>query len=218
MSLAIFDLDNTLIADDSDHLWGMFLCEEGVVDANEYSKRNDEFFSNYHDGSLDIYAYQKFVLRPLAVMPLAKLEELRFNFISKKIDQIILKKGKDLIEEHVSNGDHPIIITATNDFVARPIATLLGIEDLLACKAEFKDGSYTGEILGTPTFKEGKISRLKEWAKQNRKNLKGAWFYSDSHNDLPLLEFVDNPVAVDPDTVLKDIASNRGWKIISLRN
>ena len=218
MSLAIFDLDNTLIADDSDHLWGMFLCEEGVVDANEYSKRNDEFFSNYHDGSLDIYAYQKFVLRPLAVMPLAKLEELRFNFISKKIDQIILKKGKDLIEEHVNNGDHPIIITATNDFVARPIATLLGIEDLLACTAEFKDGSYTGEILGTPTFKEGKVSRLKEWTKQNRKNLKGAWFYSDSHNDLPLLEFVDNPVAVDPDTVLKDIASNRGWKIISLRN
>ena len=218
MSLAIFDLDNTLIADDSDHLWGMFLCEEGVVDANEYSKRNDEFFSNYLDGSLDIYAYQKFVLRPLAAMPLAKLEELRFHFISKKIDQIILKKGKDLIEEHVNNGDHPIIITATNDFVARPIATLLGIEDLLACTAELKDGSYTGEILGTPTFKEGKVSRLKEWTKQNRKNLKGAWFYSDSHNDLPLLEFVDNPVAVDPDKVLKDIASNRGWKIISLRN
>ena len=118
MSLAIFDLDNTLIADDSDHLWGMFLCEEGVVDAIEYSKRNDEFFSNYLDGSLDISAYQKFVLRPLAAMPLTKLEELRFNFISKKIDQIILKKGKDLIEEHVNNGDHPIIISRAPGFTA----------------------------------------------------------------------------------------------------
>ena len=218
MSLAIFDLDNTLIADDSDHLWGTFLCEEGVVDPIEYSKQNDQFFSDYLDGSLDIAAYQKFVLQPLASIPLTKLEKLRLQFISKKINQIILKKGKDLIEKHVNRGDHPIIITATNDFVTRPIATLLGVKDLLACTAEFKDGAYTGATIGIPTFQEGKVSRLKEWALLNRENLKGAWFYSDSHNDLPLLEFIDNPVAVDPDNTLKNIAKSRGWKIISLRN
>ncbi len=218
MSLAIFDLDNTLIDGDSDHLWGIFLCEEGIVDAVEYSKLNDQFYSNYLAGSLDILAYQKFALRPLASTPLEKLEELRLKFLTKIIHQIILGKAKKLIQQHVRKGDHPMIITATNDFVARPIAALLGISDLLACTAEFKDGSYTGETLGIPTFREGKVSRLKEWVEANSEDLEGAWFYSDSHNDLPLLEFIDNPVAVDPDKTLREIANRRGWNIISLRN
>ena len=142
---------------------------------------------------------------------------MRSKFLKKKIEPIILKKARDLIASHVSRGHHPIIITATNDFLTRPIATLLRIDDLLACTAEFKDGRYTGAIVGTPTFQEGKLSRLKQWIERNEKNLEGAWFYTDSHNDLPLLEAVDNPVAVDPDEILRGIAKNRRWKIISLR-
>ena len=217
MCLAIFDLDNTLLAGDSDHLWGTFLCEEKIVDPVEYSRANDEFYSDYTNGSLDISAYLEFVLRPLSDIPMDQLEELRLKFISEKINPIILAKARDLITTHVSRGDHPIIITATNDFVTRPISTLLGVSDLLACIAEVKNGKYTGACIGTPTFREGKVIRLKEWITENQKSLEGAWFYTDSHNDLPLLRVVDNPVAVDPDTLLRDIATNNGWKILSLR-
>ena len=146
-----------------------------------------------------------------------QLEELRLKFISEKINPIILTKAQELIKTHVNRGDHPLIITATNDFVTRPISALFGVSDLLACIAEVKNGKYTGASIGIPTFREGKVIRLKEWITANQKSLEGAWFYTDSHNDLPLLGVVDNPVAVDPDAILRNIATDKGWKILSLR-
>ena len=217
MCLAIFDLDNTLLAGDSDYLWGSFLCEENLVDPIEFSRANDKFYSDYAEGTLNISAYLEFALRPLADIPMSQLEELRLKFLSEKINPIVLGKARELITKHVNRGDHPIIVTATNDFVTRPISTLLGVSDLLACVAEIKNGEYTGACIGTPTFKEGKVIRLKEWITANQKTLEGAWFYTDSHNDLPLLQIVDNPVAVDPDALLRDVAIERGWTILSLR-
>jgi HAD superfamily hydrolase (TIGR01490 family) len=217
LSLAIFDLDNTLIAGDSDHGWGEFLIERGHVSAEEHKHRNDGFYQDYQNGTLDIREYLEFALAPLSRFDMSKLDELHSDFMREKIEPIILNKGLELIERHQQAGDTLLIITATNSFVTKAIAKRLGIDNILASEAEIKNGRYTGKPIGTPTFQEGKVERLNEWLGTAGESLKGSYFYSDSANDLPLLEQVDNPFAVDPDERLSQIAQARSWPIISLR-
>ena len=218
MSLAIFDLDNTLLAGDSDYLWGRFLVERGLVDAERYERENQRFMDEYNAGTLDILEFLEFSLRPLAEIPPQRLAELHRQFMAEKIEPIILPRGRALIERHRASGDTPLIVTATNSFVTRPIAEALGIEHLIATEPERIDGRYTGRVAGTPSFREGKVTRLREWLSEHGENLADSSFYSDSHNDLPLLEMVERPVAVDPDDTLADHARARGWPIISLRD
>lgn len=218
MSLAIFDLDSTLIAGDSDHLWGVFLCERGLVDGSDFARCNEQFYRDYQAGNLDIDAYLRFALAPLAGQPPELLAAWHREFMHSKIEPIMLPRAEQLIADHRARGDELIIVTATNAFITRPIASALGIEHLLACEAEIVDGRYTGNPVGIPSYHEGKVTRLLAWSKEHGVALEGAWFYSDSHNDLPLLERVDNPVVVDPDATLREHARTRGWPIISLRD
>ncbi len=217
LALAIFDLDNTLICGDSDHLWGDFLVEQGAVDAETYKQANDRFYREYNEGILDIFEFLHFSLKPLSEYPLIQLHGWREQFVAEKIEPIILPAGLQLIQKHQDAGDTLLIITATNSFVTAPIAQRLGIEHLVATTPEMVDGCYTGQVAGTPSYKEGKIERLNQWLTHNHHNLDGSCFYSDSHNDIPLLEIVDKPVAVDPDAALAKHAQNSGWPIISLR-
>ncbi len=217
MTLAIFDLDNTLIAGDSDNLWGQFVCEQGIADAEEYGRQNDQFYEDYKTGELDIDAYLRFALSTLVGQPPETLAQWHSQFMAQMIDPIMLPRAVGLVEGHRAKGHELVVVTATNRFITEPIATRLGIRNLLACEGEIVDGRYTGNPSGVPTFREGKVTRLQEWLAGRDATLEGAWFYSDSHNDLPLLELVDNPVAVDPDDQLRAIAETRGWKIISLR-
>lgn len=218
MTLAIFDLDNTLIAGDSDHAWGEYLVSKHLVDAEFYQQQNDRFFSDYLDGKLDIQAYLEFSLAPLTKHPKEQLHKWREDFLNTIITPIILAKGRSLIAEHREKGDTVMIITATNRFVTQPIADALGVEHLIAIEVEEEHGRYTGKPCGIPSYQEGKVKRLKAWLDSNQQDIDGAYFYSDSHNDLPLLELVDHPVAVDPDDTLARISRERGWPIISLRD
>ncbi len=217
MALAIFDLDNTLIAGDSDHRWGEFLCAEGLVEAESHARQNDAFYQAYQDGGLDIQAYLEFALGPVAGMDREQVQELQRRFMHDWIEPLLLNAAFDLLEEHRRAGDELLIITATNTVVTRPIADRLGVDTLIGCEAEMVDGRYTGKPTGIPSFKEGKVQRLECWLEGRGLSREGAWFYSDSHNDLPLLEQVDNPVAVDPDPTLEATAKARGWRVISLR-
>lgn len=218
MALAMFDLDNTLLAGDSDYLWGQHLVELGVVDAAAYAAANQRFYQDYIDGTLDIHAFLEFSLQPLAAHEPDLLHAWRAQFIKDKIHPLVLPAARKLIAEHHRRGDTLLIITATNRFITQPIADLLGIEHLLATEPEFLEGRYTGRAVGTPTFREGKVAALEEWLARHGMDLAGSWFYSDSHNDLPLLERVENPVAVDPDDALRRHAEHRGWPVISLRH
>ncbi len=218
MALVIFDLDNTLIAGDSDNLWGQFLCERGIVDRDEFAPRNDQFYAAYQNGTLNIDAYLRFALSSLAGHPAATLKAWHQDFMTSKIAPIMLPAAAALIERHRQAGDELLVITATNRFVTEPIVRALGIRDLVACEGEVVDGRYTGEPQGIPSFGPGKVSRLEAWLEERDVPFAGAWFYSDSHNDLPLLEKVDNPVAVDPDPTLLARAQREGWPIISLRS
>ena len=217
MKLAIFDLDNTLIAGDSDHLWGEFLIEQGVVDRDTYRRENDRFFQEYRDGTLDIHEFLRFSLQPLSEHPLSRLQTWHRQFMREKIEPILLPAATRLLEKHRQDGAILLIITATNRFVTAPIAERLGVDELLATEPEFRDGAYTGEVIDPPCFRDGKVRRLEQWLKHNGANLAQSWFYSDSHNDLPLLERVSSPVAVDPDETLRQHAEMKGWPIISLR-
>ncbi len=218
MALAIFDLDNTLLAGDSDHLWGSFLVENGLVDGDYYARENDRFYREYDEGVLDIFEFLQFSLKPLSENEPALLEELRERFLLEKIDPIILQAGRDLIAKHKDSGDITLIITATNSFVTKPIAARLGVEYLIATEPEIIDDRYTGRVAGEPSYKQGKVKRLQDWLEQHGQTLAGSIFYSDSHNDIPLLERVDKPVAVDPDNILAQHATSRRWPIISLRS
>ena len=218
MSLAIFDLDNTLIADDSDYLWGQFLVDQGIVDKDIYESANAKFYEEYKHGELDIVEFLRFSLKPLADNEPERLYQWREQFIREKIEPILLKPAQNLIDKHKARGDTLMVITATNRFVTEPIVKLYGIENLLATTPEFVDGRYTGGFKGTPCFQEGKVKLLEDWLKISNETLEGSWFYSDSHNDLPLLKRVENPVAVDPDDKLKDYAEQANWPVISLRN
>ncbi|HEB57758.1 MAG TPA: HAD family hydrolase [Gammaproteobacteria bacterium] len=217
MSLAIFDLDNTLLAGDSDYLWGQFLVKEGIVDGEHYEAENLRFYEEYKAGGLDIYAFLRFSLRPLAEHDPAQLRAWREVFIERYIIPRIAPGTPALLERHRRQGDTLMIITATNHFVTAPIAALLGIEHLLATEPEFRNGRYTGEVSGIPCFQEGKVTRLQAWLDEHGMGLDGSWFYSDSHNDLPLLETVSHPVAVDPDDTLREWALTHQWPVISLR-
>ncbi|WP_293266636.1 HAD family hydrolase [Neptunomonas sp.] len=217
MSLAIFDLDNTLLNGDSDHAWGEFLCERGIVDSAKYSQSNDYFFQQYQKGTLDILEFLEFALQPLAILSTEKLFELHTQFMREKIEPMILEKSLALLQKHRDQGDFLLIITATNSFVTAPIAKRLGVDAILATDPEMLDGRYTGKVAGIPCFQDGKVTRLHQWLKATNHLLKGSFFYSDSRNDLPLLELVDNPVAVDADETLTQTAQQKGWPIISLR-
>ncbi len=218
MSLAIFDLDNTLIADDSDYLWGQFLVDQGIVDKSYYESANAKFYDEYKQGTLDITEFLRFSLKPLAENKPEQLYQWRAQFIEQIIKPILLESAQQLIDKHKQLGDTLLVITATNRFVTEPIVQLYGIENLLATTPEFKDGRYTGGYNGIPCFREGKVKLLEAWLKNSTETMEGSWFYSDSHNDLPLLKIVDQAVAVDPDEKLTDFASEANWPIISLRN
>lgn len=218
MSLAIFDLDNTLLADDSDYLWGQFLVDQGIVDSSYYEQENDRFYKEYKEGNLDIYEFLEFSLKPLADNPLQDLLKWRSQFIEEVIRPILLKPAQELINKHQQQGDILLVITATNKFVTEPIVELYGINHLLATTPEFLGERYTGNVAGTPCFQEGKITRLNEWLQVTGYSLDDSWFYSDSHNDLPLLQLVEHPVAVNPDEKLKQYAEKSNWPIISLRD
>jgi HAD superfamily hydrolase (TIGR01490 family) len=218
MSLAIFDLDNTLLADDSDYLWGQFLVDQGIVNAKYYEQENDRFYKEYKEGKLDIYEFLSFSLKPLADNSLQDLLKWRSQFIAEIIRPILLKPAQALINKHQQRGDTLLVITATNKFVTEPIVNLYGIKHLLATTPEFIEDKYTGKVAGTPCFQEGKVTRLNEWLQETGHSLDESWFYSDSHNDLPLLKLVEHPVAVNPDEALKQYAEKSAWPIISLRD
>lgn len=215
MTFALFDLDNTLLAGDSDYEWGQFLVNKGHVDQASYERANQEFFGHYKNGTLDIHAYSAFAFEPLQRLDNQLLEDIRAEFIHDIISPMITDKAKDLVKEHQQQEHTLAVITATNSFVTRPIAALFGITNLLATEPKVVNGNYTREIDGTPCFQEGKVTRFNAW-KQD-KSMQGSYFYSDSHNDLPLLKLVDIPIAVDPDDTLRKHAEENNWKIISLR-
>ena len=217
MRLALFDLDNTLLAGDSDHSWGEFLCETGRVDATEYRARNDAFYADYVAGRLDAVAYQSFTQAILSRTEAAELARWQAEFMAAVIEPIVLAKGEALLRQHREAGDRVVIITATNRFITTPIAARLGVETLIATECGMQDGLYTGRVDGVPCYQDGKVTHLNRWLAQTGQSLEDAYFYSDSRNDLPLLKAVSHPVAVDPDDTLRAIAVERGWPVISLR-
>ncbi len=217
MALALFDLDNTLLDGDSDFEWGNFLVAKKLVDEKEYEIANNYFYEQYKQGTLNIVEYSAFSFKPLSVRTREELDALHKEFMQHVIQPMIKPKSMKLVEEHRQQGDKLIIITATNSFITRPIAQYFGIEVLIATEPKIVNGQYTIEIDGTPCFQEGKVARLNEWLLNNQQTLAGSSFYSDSINDLPLLEVVDTPIAVDPDDRLHEVARNRAWSVISLK-
>ena len=217
-TLALFDLDNTLLTDDSDYLWGRCLADAGLVDGPAYEAENARYYELYKAGGLDIHEFLAFALRPLRDLPLPRLLDLRTRFMAEWIAPRVAPGARPLIEHHRQAGHQLAIITATNRFVTGPIAGLLGVPALIATEPERDAGSFTGRALDPPCFHAGKVACLARW--QARYGYDGAYryFYSDSHNDLPLLEQVDVPVAVDADSQLAAIAATRGWASISLRS
>ena len=217
MALALFDLDNTLLSDDSDFLWGCFLVEKGLVDKSAYDEANQRFYAEYKQGTLDIFEFLAFSLKPLTQFSMQELSVLHNEFMEKHIKSVMTPKGIKQINHHRDKGDFIIIITATNSFVTGPIAKAFNADLLIATEPEIIDGRYTGQVAGTPCFQDGKIIRLNQWLESTSHNLDGSTFYSDSHNDISLLEQVAIPVAVDPDDELKAMALKRGWEIYSFR-
>jgi len=220
--LAIFDLDNTLIAGDSDHAWGEFMVAEGMVDPDAYKRANDQFYADYERGELDLEAYLNFSLEPLTRYTLEQLSSLHNKFLRQVVEPMMLPQAKALLEQHRGNGDYLLIITSTNGFITKPIAKALKVDDILATDAEIIDDRYTGKMTGIPCFQAGKITRLHQWLENAQSqgfdgDLEGCYFYSDSINDLPLMLEIANPVAVDPDEALRAHAEGANWPIISLR-
>ena len=217
MKLALFDLDNTLLAGDSDFEWAQFLIEQGVLDREVYEARNQEFYDQYKAGTLDIYEFLDFQLKPLSRHPRAVLDAWHREFMQRKILPIIRDSARELVERH--RGDLCAIVTATNRVVTGPIAREFGVEHLIATEPEERDGEFTGQVTDIPCFREGKVQRLEAWLETQGRPLESfeqSWFYSDSLNDLPLLEKVTHPVAVDPDATLRGEAQARRWPVINL--
>ncbi|MEQ1440676.1 HAD family hydrolase [Fontimonas sp. SYSU GA230001] len=217
MRLAVFDLDNTLLAGDSDYLWGCYLAEQGIVDAQLHARENERFYREYQAGTLDIHEYAAFVLRTLVEHELPKMEALRARFIRERIEPIVAAGTRELLARHRAAGDLLIITTATNRFIVEPIAALLDVDHLIATDPEIVAGRYTGRIAGIPNFQGGKVARLRHWIDSQQRPCRHMSCYSDSHNDIPLLEMAQHAVAVDPDPVLRAVAQQRGWEVISLR-
>ncbi|MDZ7595101.1 MAG: HAD family phosphatase [Thiobacillus sp.] len=221
MNLVLFDLDNTLLAGDSDYEWGQFLIAKGAVDGPHYEARNKAFYEDYKAGRLDIYAFLAFALRPLATHPREQLDAWRAEYVETRVKPMIPQAARDLVNRHLNEADLVAVITATNSFVTGPIAKEFGIPHLIATEPEEIDGRFTGEVAGTPCFREGKVVRLERFLEAHGTRLDrldSSWFYSDSHNDLPLLEKVRHPVAVDPDPTLRTHAEAQGWPVMSLRH
>jgi HAD superfamily hydrolase (TIGR01490 family) len=219
-ALALFDLDNTLLAGDSDYEWGQFLVDRGVLEREEYEAQNRAYYEQYVAGTLDIHEFLGFALRPLAAHPPADLARWHGEFMAARIRPMIGQPARALVRKHQQAGDLCAIITATNSFVTGPIAREFGVEHLIATEPESRDGRFTGRVAGVPCFREGKIRRLDDWLAARGRRLAEfaeSTLYSDSHNDLPLLERVRRPVAVDPDARLAAAAKQRGWAVISLR-
>lgn len=219
-NLALFDLDNTLLAGDSDYNWSLFLIGEGLLDAEQHKARNEQFYEDYKNGTLDIYAFLQFQLKPLSQHPKAFLDELHKKYMTNVIRPMMTQKAQDLVNQHKANGDLCMVITATNSFVTQPIAAAYGIEHLIGTDPEMVDGQFTGGVSGIPSFQQGKVTRLNEWLAARGQTLaefETSYFYSDSHNDLPLMKLVTHPVAVDADATLTAYASEHGWPQISLR-
>lgn len=217
MNLALFDLDNTLLAGDSDFEWAQFLIDRGVLDREVYEVRNQAFYDQYKAGTLDIREFLDFQLKPLSRHPRPVLDAWHAEYMKERILPMIRDSARALVDKH--RDEVRVIITATNSFVTAPIARAFGIEHLIATEPEVRDGVFTGGVSGTPCFREGKVERLEGWLAEHRENIKSvikSTFYSDSHNDLPLLERVSHPVAVDPDAALRAHAAARGWPVISL--
>jgi len=215
VKLALFDLDHTLLDGDSDSLWGRFLVREGVVEAKEYAAANARYHADYVAGRLDMHEYLAFGLRPLRDNPPEALYAWRERFVAECIRPRIPQASRALLAQHAERTR--IIITATNSFVTAPIAAEFGVEHLIATEPEQRDGRFTGGVAGPPCFREGKVHKLEAWLAAQGFAADERWFYSDSHNDLPLLERVEHPVAVNPDPVLAETARQRGWPVIKLR-
>lgn len=220
MNLALFDLDNTLLACDSDYEWGQFLVTRGVLERDAYEAQNAAFYEQYKAGMLDIHAFLGFALRPLAEHAPEDLDRWHGEFMLARIRPAMGAPAKALVQRHLAAGDLCAVVTATNSFVTGPIAREFGVPHLVATEPERSAGRFTGRVAGMPCFREGKIVRVEAWlAAQGRRlqDFPQSTFYSDSHNDLPLLERVSHPVAVDPDAALAAEAARRGWPVISLR-
>lgn len=220
MQLALFDLDNTLLAGDSDFQWGQFLMEEGLLDREVHHAQNLQYYEDYKVGKLDIHAFLEFQLKPLTRYPRSQLDALHERYMERKVRPMMTEKSVALVEKHRANGDLLVIITATNSFVTTPIAKAFGIEHLIGTVPEEVNGEFTGRVVGVPSFQEGKVTRLNQWLAERGQTLADfhtSWFYSDSHNDLPLMELVERPVAVDPDVILRSHAAEQSWPVISLR-
>ncbi|MSQ21434.1 MAG: HAD family hydrolase [Betaproteobacteria bacterium] len=219
MELTLFDLDNTLLNGDSDYAWAQFLIDQGVLDRAAYEVRNLEFYGQYKAGTLDIHAFLDFQLAPLAKHSRTQLDAWHRQFMQETIEPMVAKHARALIESHRVRERTLAIVTATNTFITGPIAAHLNIPHLIGTEIEEIGGRFTGRSKGTPSFREGKIARVEEWLAGAGRTLAAhhaVWFYSDSANDLSLLEIVSHPVAVDPDDRLRAIAQERGWPIISL--
>lgn len=223
--LALFDLDHTLIPTDSDHAWGRFMIQLGLVDPVQFQRDNERFYEDYRNGCLDIHAYLRVAVAPLTQHSRDQLDIWHRQFMAEVIAPTLLPSARELIRTHQAQGDLCCIITATNAFVTRPIATAFGIDNLLAIELATEDGTprgrYTGEIVGVPSFREGKVTRLHSWLADQGKTLADfsqTFFYSDSRNDLPLMLEVSDPVATNPDETLRAHATAHGWRILELFN
>jgi len=220
MNLALFDLDNTLLACDSDYEWGQFLVDQGVLERDAYEAQNAAYYEQYKAGTLDIHEFLGFALRPLAEHAPEDLARWHDGFMSTRIRPAITPQARALVRRHLDAGDLCAVVTATNSFVTGPIAREFGVAHLVATEPERSAGRFTGRVAGTPCFREGKIARVDAWlAGQGHvlRDFPKSSFYSDSHNDLPLMERVTHPVAVDPDPKLAAVARARGWPEVSLR-
>ena len=219
-NLALFDLDNTLLAGDSDYNWSLFLIKQGLLDEKTHHERNEQFYLDYKNGNLDIYKFLAFQLKPLSEHSVADLNALHAKYMDSVIRPMMTQKAQDLVNQHKAQGDLCLVITATNSFVTKPIAQAYGIAHLIGTDPEMVNGAYTGGVAGVPSFQEGKVTRLKQWLTERGQVLadfEQSYFYSDSHNDLPLMKLVTHPVAVDADAKLTDYAQQHGWPHISLR-
>ena len=213
--LTIFDLDNTLLAGDSDRAWGQYIVEKKIV-SDAFLVESEKFYNSYYEGDLDIDGFLAFCLKPLTENKLSELLELREGFIEDKIKPMMLEEAIRTVEQKKIEG--PVIIaTATNSFVTRPIADLFKIKDLIATEFIIRDNEFTGEVDGIPCFREGKVKKVEEWVEANGYDLSSATFYSDSFNDLPLLEKVETAIVVDGDDKLIEQAKNNDWECISFR-
>ncbi|MBN9694607.1 MAG: HAD family phosphatase [Zoogloea sp.] len=220
MELALFDLDNTLLAGDSDFEWAQYLISRGVLDKEVYEARNQQFFDQYKAGTLDIFEFLDFQLKPLARHSRQQLDAWHREFMETRIQPMMTDAARTLVNQHLSAGSVVAIVTATNSFVTGPIARAFGIPHLIATIPAQENGAFTGQPRGIPAFKTGKIERVDAWLESLGLcwgSFARSWFYSDSHNDLPLLGKVSNPVAVDPDDTLRAHAESQGWPVISLR-